>query len=335
MKHLFESATVKLTLCYVAIITAICLLFSIMVYQVTVGEVEQRLTRYEQQTQRSLPRDEPLPLPGSSIRTAELQSAKGNVIIILLYTNLAILLSGGVISLWFAKRTLRPISELHDQQSQFISDASHELRTPLAAMTTEIEVALRDQTLTKADMRQLLASNLEEVNRLTSLTQTLLVLSRTDSRDLPFAPFSLNDSVTRVVDRFDPQHQQINLTSFAHPDIVDGHQASIEELVSVLVDNAMKYGDSAIPVSISVRKKGVFAVFDITNHGATIPTEHLAHIFDRFYRADSSRTGKNGYGLGLALAKRISDLHAAHLTVKSVDNVTTFCFTLPLVKPKK
>src|SRR5690606_24862255 len=113
----------------------------------------------------------------------------------------AIWLAGGVGSYYLARRTLRPIEEAHEAQSRFTSDASHELRTPLASMKTELEVALRDPALNKEEMRELLVSNLEEVDKLTKLSQNLLQLSRLEQENIQLERVVLREVISGVVAR--------------------------------------------------------------------------------------------------------------------------------------
>lgn len=331
MNQLFHSATVRLTAWYVMILTVICLMFSVIVYQITINEVSHRLDSYDSRTQQLGPLS-PFQQMLSEIRTRELTEARANLIIILFYTNLIVVVSGGIGAYFLAKRTLRPIEEAHEQQARFVSDASHELRTPLATMTMELEVALRDTSLTKHDMKELLESNLEEVERLTSLSNMLLTLSTGNTASLERTTFDLVASTNAIVDRLIGISQQIIVQPSHSTMIVVAHQPSVEELITILIDNAIKYSppDSEIVITLSRQQK---AIVRISNTGPGIAPEHLPRIFDRFYRADTSRTGDAGYGLGLALAKQISDIHQASLTVHSTpDEITEFSFTLALKK---
>lgn len=331
MNQLFHSATVRLTTWYVMILAAICLMFSVIVYQIAINEVKQRLDSYGLHTEELKPTPPFRQLLGE-LRVRELAETRANLIAILLYTNIIIVVSGGVGAYFLAKRTLRPIEEAHERHARFISDASHELRTPLATMTTELEVSLRDPTLSKKEMRELLDSNLEEVGRLTTLSNMLLALSAGKTASLKRESFNLVRVVNMAIDRFSDTGRTITLQT-SHPAIhVIAHRPSIEELVTILIDNAIKYSPekSDIVIVISTGQK---ATFRITNTGQGIAQEHLAKIFDRFYQADASRNTRDGYGLGLALARQISDLHQADLDVHSVpDESTTFSFTLPLKK---
>lgn len=333
MKQLFASATLRLTGWYLLILACISLLFSVIVYQVSTGEIERRLMRYQD---RSWSLMQPVPrIPVlDSLRSSELAESKASVVGILVYVNVVVLTLGGGISYLLARRTLRPVEQAHEAQARFVSDASHELRTPLAAMTTELEVALGDPSLKKQEMREILASSLEEVQRLNKLSNMLLALSSGNSQALARQPFDLAASLERVVRRLDESSRITLQVPKKHHRVV-GNQPAIEELLVILFDNALKHSPptSDVTATLSVRDHRVFV--RIANSGAGIRPEHLPRIFDRFYRADSARTS-NGHGLGLALARQISDMHGAGLAVKSTPDVTTeFSFSLPIFKETK
>lgn len=330
---MYKSATVKLTGWYLLILMSISLLFSVIIYRVAESEVATRLDGLQAGIQResdisSLPRYD-----YRALRARQADQAADNLFVSLLYTNILILAAGGIGSYVLARRTLRPIEHAHEAQSRFTSDASHELRTPLAIMKTELEVALRDPNLTKEEMKELLGSNLEEVNKLAQLSHTLLQLSKLDHSSFTKQRFALDEVARDVIKRCDKTGARVSFSPPPHHLLIDANQISIEELITILVENAIKYSpdDSAVHVTTTTRNKK--ACFEIKNSGKGIITSDLPYIFDRFYRADSSRTGgdKNGYGLGLSLAKKIVELHNGELSASSAkDQETTFTFLLPL-----
>ena len=335
MNRLFHSATVRLTTWYVMILTIICLMFSAIVYQITISEVQHRLSSYNSRAEELRPMPPYGQLLGE-IRAKELAAARANLIIILFYTNLIVICSGGVGAYFLAKRTLHPIEEAHEQQTRFVSDASHELRTPLATMTTELEAALRDSDLKKSEMKELLESNLEEVQRLTKLSNMLLALSVGNADALQHISFDLTSSVSSIIKRLEHDTvPRITLQAPATPAVVVAHQPSIEELVTILIDNALKYSPPNSPITVAIQA-GQKVVFRIANEGEGIAAEHLPKIFDRFYRADPARSSGQGYGLGLSLAQQISNLHGAELTAASTPGKeTVFSFSLPTIRKSK
>ncbi len=330
---MFENATLKLTVWYLLIIMVISLLFSGLVYQSSTSELHTRLERFGQQMPfYSVPRVND---NWVDFRDKQANEAAHNILISLLYINCLILAAGGVASYLMARKTLRPLKEAHELESRFVSDASHELRTPLAAMKTELEVILRDPSTSKQDMRTLLESNLEEVNKLTQLSQTLLTLSKMEYDKLPHEKLDLKTIVQTVVERYDKQQNRIIIEQPRSVFYVRGHAPSLEELVTILVDNALKYSPRDSEVTIQISKRMNKANFDITNSGKGIKQKDLPYIFDRFYRADNARTrsDKTSFGLGLSLAKTIVQLHHGELSVTSGEGkLTTFTFTLPIYR---
>jgi two-component system, OmpR family, sensor histidine kinase CiaH len=330
---MFKSATVKLTTWYLAILIAISLLFSIVIYSSASNEIDTRFG-YLQRDSRMI-----INIPAGrfdTFRDVQVHEAQANLLASLVITNICIWLAGGVGSYYLARRTLKPIEEAHEAQSRFTSDASHELRTPLASMKTEIEVALRDPNLKPAEMKELLTSNLEEVNKLTKLSQTLLQLSQLDHDNIPQEKVNLEVIARSVIERFDKPGQRVIFSGKSHN--VMANKAGVEELLTILLDNAIKYSPPDSKIRISIIKQKQMSGYEVINEGKGIAPEVLPHIFDRFYRADSSRTNgaKKGYGLGLALAKKIVELHNGELTVSSaVGKETTFQVLLPNLRQKQ
>lgn len=312
---MFQSATIKLTLWYVGILVAISLIFSVIIFSITSSEVGSRINYLEQKVNTNYILN---PSRYDDMRDMQVQEARVSLVVSLAITNLCIWFAGGIGSYYLARRTLLPIESAHEAQSRFTSDASHELRTPLASMKVELEVALRDPKLSKDDIRQLLASNLEEVNKLTKLSQTLLQLSRLDHASIDHEPVSLNAAIATVLARFQSSRQRIIYTNLP-PVSVMANQSHVEELLTIFIDNALKYSPDDSPITLTLVQQKQLSGFDITNTGEGIPADDLPKIFDRFYRSDASRTGgaKKGYGLGLSLAKKIVELHDGELTVTS------------------
>lgn len=325
---MFQSATVKLTLWYLLIIMVISLLFSGLVYQSATSELDARI----QQFGSRLPEDLPLISGGViQIQNNQIKVARHNILYNLFYINILILAAGGFASFLMARRTLKPLEEAHAAESRFVSDASHELRTPLAVMRAELELAIRTKQLTDEETKAVLKSSLEEVDRLTRLSQTLLSLSRQDYASLPHKKVAFDTIVRSVVETYD-RTQRIDIQLPKKPLLILAHQPSIEELITILVDNALKYSPPEGKIKLILHRKNNKAVFTITNRGKGISAKVLPHIFDRFYRSDNSRTSsdKAGFGLGLSIAKVIVEHHRGELDVTSApDANTTFTIRLP------
>ncbi len=333
---MLHSATLKLTGWYLLILMSISLLFSITVYNATTSELDNRLSDLTERLDQpdTIYFNDPNPRLFMAYQDNQRDITNRNILGTLLFVNMLILSGGGALSYWLARRTLSQLEQSHQTQSRFVSDASHELRTPLAAMKSELEVALRDSRLTKNQMRELLQSSLEEVDKLTSLSKTLLQLSRLDHANIEIEQINLAVVASEVVQRYDKNAMRINLDLPSKPLIIKGNPASIEELFTILVDNALKYSPENSKVTAKLMQQGRHALFVITNPGRGIPADKLPYIFDRFYRADTSRSN-GGSGLGLALAKEIVSLHKGELSVSSATKkTTTFRVHLPLLKKK-
>lgn len=312
----------------------ISIVFSIVIYNVASNEVNDRLRQLQTNIQNApFPVEVPERLNYAALRNAQFEAANQNLAWRLIYANIVILLAGGAGSFFLARRTLRPIEQAHEAQARFVSDASHELKTPLSVMKTELEVGLRDKELSQQDARDLIESSLEEVNKLASLSATLLQLSQFEHTELEQEHVSLNDIASRIVKKYDKTRERIEFSSASDDLIIYANKTSIEELVTLLVDNALKYSPETSPVTLTLAKQGKYAAMTITNSGNGISAEDLPHIFERFYRADTSRSRNNkasGHGLGLSLAKRIVELHDGELSVTSAPNSeTTFTVLLP------
>lgn len=310
---------------------SVSILFSVAIFQIASTEVRTRLDRFQNSFQGSFDSISPGEMI-NNFRAEEVHKASENLSIELIYANLIVFVIGGFGSYYLARRNLYPIEKAHEAQSRFTSDASHELRTPLAVMKAEIEVALRDKNPTIEELQETLSSNLEEIDKLTKLSEMLLNLSRLEHTKLKITTLDLNRITCCIVKEFKLPPDRLNIIGKRHQ-MIRANETALCELIRILVDNSLLYSPNDSKVTIKISKQNDYAKFQISNKGAGISEEKIPHIFDRFYRADSSRTngGKKGYGLGLALAKNIVDLHHGIICVTSEPNKeTVFTVLLPL-----
>lgn len=331
---MFQSATLKLTGWYLSILMSISIIFSVCIYSIASQEVGNRLQdlqlRYEQSAANTdIATIDP---QYNQFRNTQNSVANTNLFFSLAYVNVVIFLAGGIGSYALARRSLRDIESMHNAQSRFTSDASHELRTPLAVMKSEIEVILRDKKASKSDLRETLQSNLEEVDKLSRLSKVLLQLSKIDHTDISFSKVNIKVVINSVIKRLNQPKQRIVVTTSSNIPNIRANIDSIEELCLILLDNALKYSPADSVIAVAITKRSSKVCIEISNLGKGIAPDDLPHIFDRFYRADTSRTRGNqaGHGLGLALAKKIVEIHHGELSVTSApDQETVFSVLIP------
>jgi signal transduction histidine kinase len=316
---MFKKAKVKLTLWYLAIIMTISLSFSGVIY-VGVNRELTRIDSFQRTRIQGIMRGFPAPVDSSQFPDFDVVGESRNRIILTLgLINLGILVLSGMGGYFLAGLTLNPIAEMIDEQKKFVSNASHELRTPLTSLMTEIEVALRNKKLNLSQAKKMLISNLEEVKKMNKLSNYLLKLNKSeyDSTQIEFKEVNLRDVALDVIDKIIPlaAASKIKIVERLHTAFVQGNEESLKELATILLENAVKY--SKEDGSIEIRTSGTSLV--VKDNGVGIPENDLPHIFDRFYRADSSRSKEktDGYGLGLSIAKSIADLHGARIEVDS------------------
>lgn len=328
---------------YLTILMIISLFFSINVYQLSVQELDRGL-------RRPGPNSAINRLPADSLgrntlnsflaeQEAQYDAAQQRILQRLIVVNLIILAWGGVLSYYFAARTLRPIEEAHEAQSRFTADASHELRTPLAAMRAENEVALMDPKLTVKKAKQVLESNVEELAKLTELSAGLLRLAQVEKSGLAKKRVTIDTVIQPAIDRVIPLAEKKNILIHGTVEqgklLVNADSASLVEAFVIILDNAVKYSPSKTEVTVTIETVNRDIVVRIADQGIGIKATELQHIFERFYRADSSRSKQEvtGYGLGLAIAKQIVQLHGGKLSVTSQPaKGSVFSVTLPLAK---
>ncbi|HUC86999.1 MAG TPA: HAMP domain-containing sensor histidine kinase [Candidatus Saccharimonadales bacterium] len=333
---MFKSAVMRLTAWYLLIIVAIGLFFSSFIYISSPREVRSGLPPGIVREGFGTPPSR----PGNfeEYRERATNAIRSQMLGDLFEFNLLILVLGGGASYWLAQRTLRPIEDALDAQSRFTADASHELRTPLTAMRSEIEVALRDGKLTKQEAVDLLRSNLEEVAKLEGLSSGLLKLAQHNAAEPVLEAVALAPVIEAAVARHQKSAKSHDVT--VHTELgeklhVQGDRDALVELLSVLLDNAIKYSHPGGTVWLEAKPAVGTVRILVRDEGVGIKAMDLPHIFSRFYRADSSRSKSdiNGYGLGLSIAKKIVTSMGGSIEAKSTPGKgTTFTVSLKSAK---
>ncbi|MGE0598338.1 MAG: sensor histidine kinase [Dehalococcoidia bacterium] len=221
-----------------------------------------------------------------------------------------------------------------ERQRQFVQDASHELRTPLAAIRTNIEVTEMDPDATPEEYQSLLNTIKGQTDRLTRLSEDLLLLTREDHDRPEPEPLELAALAREVIRELQPVAQTRNVslaTSCTDGLEVETNPDLLYRCVLNLVDNGIKYSGEGRTVTIRTFQEGATAVIEVADNGAGIPTESLSRIFDRFYRVDRGRSRREGgTGLGLAIVKEIVESLGGTVGATSEEGRgTSFTIRLP------
>ncbi len=242
---------------------------------------------------------------------SEREAAARNLLISLIVSGIGIELAVVFISYYLAEEAIKPVREAYESQKVFIANASHEIKTPLAAISANLEAAdiKNNHWIDNVAM---------ETEKLTALNSELLTLARTDLiNTVTSEEVNVKELVEKQLKSFEPRMNDIKFRKELNvSDKVKVNTSDFSQLLGILMDNAIKYSDKKITLTLEDH------VLKVTNDGATISKDALPHVFDRFYQADKN---SEGVGLGLSIAKSLADRNHWNLSVKSNSNTT---FTL-------
>jgi signal transduction histidine kinase len=231
---------------------------------------------------------------------------------------------------------LQRLDSAFQSQRQFIQDASHELKTPIATAQTNIEVLEMDENAGLSDYKHTTEVVKRSLDRLNSLSQGLLLLSQGNQPKNGWAEIDLTSLIDEVVAEAQPAATSagVSLEAGGSPQglKVKGDAIGIKQVITNLVDNAIKYNRPQGTVQVSARAEGPRAIIEVEDTGIGIAATEQQHIFDRFYRVDKSRSrSQGGSGLGLAIVKKIVEEHGGTVSVESNPGQgSTFRVSLPL-----
>lgn len=223
-------------------------------------------------------------------------------------------------------------------QKIFFQDVSHELRTPLAILKGEMEVALK-RVRSQEEYSSILKSNLEEINRINRIIESLLFLSRFDNNEITLNREAVDAAglLRGVLDDMDIliKSRSISVEIEAGQDIIlDIDKEKFRRVFSNLLDNAVKYTPSGGWIKITLHKDKDKALIQVADNGRGISPESLPFIFDRFFQEDKAR-GSGGFGLGLSIVRSIVKAHQGDIRVSSqLDKGSAFIISLPLSRAK-
>src|SRR5664279_225334 len=249
---MFRLTRLKLTAWYLVIIMVISLSFSMVIYNIDMGEMEQGFRRVQMRYDQLSQIDPTLQKP-QILESGYVEAAEGRVRGSLLFINLVILLLSSGAGYFLAGRTLQPIKQMIDEQNRFIADASHELHTPLTAAKTTIEVGLRDKNLSLKEARKLLESNLEDVDTMHELTNSLLFLAQMQNSDSStFEKIQLEDVLKEALKRVQKiaKMREITIDNLTTNYPLLGDQNSLTKVFVILLDNALKYSPQKSIITI-------------------------------------------------------------------------------------
>jgi signal transduction histidine kinase len=251
-----------------------------------------------------------------------------NRIVLYLLVDIAISTLTFLVGLFFARRSLKPAEAMMERLEQFTQDASHELRTPLAALSSSLDLALHNKKYQEG-----LLSAKEDLRNVATLVERLLELARLDRFVLQREVVDFSELVKESVAKHEiiAEGKNIDIVSEIHPGVtVSGDAALLRQVLNNLLGNAIKFskpGGGKILVRLSPSE------FVVEDEGIGIDRKDVNSIFERFYQADDSRA-HGGFGLGLALVKRIVDLHHWSVSVRSIPNEGT-AFTVTFASRSK
>lgn len=231
----------------------------------------------------------------------------------------------------FSRRAVAPVIESLEKQRRFITDASHEIKTPLAIISANTDVLELDE-----GGNEWTQSIRSQIQRLNKLVEKLMLLAKMEEDEIKrvFAVFDLSEAVADAAAPFETLAQSRGKTLRLVMErglTINGDEGGIRELTAILMDNAIKYADEGSEIRLELQRQGRTARLKVSNRCSALPEGNLERLFDRFYRADSSRSRETGgYGVGLSAAHAIVQAHRGKITAQSIAKEGAICFTVSL-----
>ena len=234
------------------------------------------------------------------------------------------------LSVFLARKIVNPLEESYQKQKQFISDAGHELKTPVSVVSANAELLSRE-----IGDNQWLQNIQYENERMGKLVGQLLDLARTEN----VTPQMEHINLSRLVDGEALPFESVAFekglvlnTNITSNICVIGNSTQLKQIVSILLDNAIRHSKGGDGVWLTLTKEHGFAKLSVINKGDEIRAEHREQIFERFYRVDTARNGEDKhYGLGLAIAKAITTSHKGNIAVHCFDGFVEFRVQIPTI----
>ena len=242
-----------------------------------------------------------------------------NLLVNALWISLAGLGAVLLLIIYLSSRIIKPFSDNYEKQKHFITDAGHELRTPLTIIQADTEILEMDC----GEENEWLADIRKQTKRMNDLTNALIALSRMEEgiQKEMMIDFPLSDMVEEIVNTFrgPARLREIKLSSSISPMMsMRGDQKAIHSLITILLDNAVKYSNDRGTIFVTLEKKKNRIRLSVFNTTECISREQISHLFDRFYRTDDSRNSETGgYGLGLSIAASTVASHNGKITAET------------------
>lgn len=243
-----------------------------------------------------------------------------------------------IVSIVIANKAIKPVEDSYNKQKRFIADASHELKTPLATIKTNLDILNSNgDDLVKNQSKWLEYIDFQ-TDRMSKLVNNLLYLAKSDNNEQlgTKVNFNISDSIMKQLLTFEATiyENDLGIDYDIQENIeIYGDKEAFNQLVGILVDNAIKHSYKNTNINVSLKKEKQKLIFSVINNGDTIPQDEQERIFDRFYRVDKDRARETGgYGLGLSIAKSIVDKYKGKISVLSKDNITNFKVEIPITK---
>lgn len=235
-----------------------------------------------------------------------------------------------VISVFLARRIVRPLEKNDRTQRQFISNASHELKTPVAVIAANSELIRREGGGSEW------LDNIEyENNKMKELITQLLALSKAENGEVLKETLDYSTLVSGEVLPFESLafENGVSISSSIESGIIiKGNSSQLRQLISILLDNALSHGSGKL-IELTLRREKHLAVLTVSNEAESMTEEQMNHIFDRFFRADESRNDSGShYGLGLSIARAITENHCGNINVNYKNGKAVFTVSLPTAK---
>jgi signal transduction histidine kinase len=323
----FKKATILLTLYYTAGVFIILAIFNVMVYGLFTNNIKTLEHENKELLRESELQDD------FEFEENNILEIQDDLLNILLISDAIIIIFALMIAYTSSKKTLAPLETAYKKQTRFVADAAHELRTPLAVIKAGSEVILR-KTRTENEYIKFIEESKEEINRLTNLSNDLLFLAQNNKKkEVLFSEFSFSEICKKQINimRVYADSKKIKINKSIDDNLmIKGNKDDLIRLIINLTKNAIDYNKEKGEITISLKKINNKIILSVIDTGIGIKKEDLTLIFNRFYKADYSRTqNSSGTGLGLAIIKEIIEEHDGTIKVDSIYNKgTTFTVIL-------